>query len=584
MRFRRWIALLLVGLLLAGLLPGVMAAAPEEADLWEQICAVEEAELAQAGYGETRTAQRPTAADFAAISPKVESLVRASADCRPGSIERHGDFFFWESADGTPNGYSPRLRALTYQQAAEGEPAEEDPGDTSLRGGTNRSIHAAVLQPYYGMDASFKETYVNEAKRIADAMGGNCVAYRGTQATVDRLAWAMSNCGVVIVDSHGDTDYASGEDHSSRANTSYILLHSGAGLTSADMKRVKGSYGNYYHAYYAGKSGSMQLYCVDGTVIANHMKERGKNSFVWLATCFGMATAGIAQPLRAKGVEAVYGYSQSVTFKGDYLYEDPFWDHMIAGYTAGQSVAYMKQVTGKKWDPGMPNCTTTAEALRAYAAFPILVSSEDAYPGQGRVDAIQTPSSAWRLKYDGCTGCPGAIFNDMPPKSHWAHEAIDWAIEHNITSGTSETAFSPGTGCTRAQAVTFLWRAAGFPSAGGARNPFTDVSPTSYYYAAVLWAVSQGITSGTSQTQFSPDKACTRGQIVTFLWRTAGCPERGGTNPFADVAEDAYYNSAVRWAVDCGITSGVSATKFSPQGTCTREQIVTFLYRSIRQH
>ena len=154
MRFRRWIALLLVGLLLAGLLPGVMAAAPEEADLWEQICAVEEAELAQAGYGETRAAQRPTAADFAAISPKVESLVRASADCRPGSIERHGDFFFWESADGTPNGYSPRLRALSYQQAAEGAPAEEDPGDTSLRGGTNRSIHAAVLQlsPFYDVD------------------------------------------------------------------------------------------------------------------------------------------------------------------------------------------------------------------------------------------------------------------------------------------------------------------------------------------------------------------------------------------------------------------------------------------------
>ena len=102
MRFRRWIALLLVGLLLAGLLPGALAAAPEEADLWEQICAVEETALAQAGYGETRAAQRPTAADFAAISPKVESLVRASADCRPGSIERHGDFFFWESADGTP--------------------------------------------------------------------------------------------------------------------------------------------------------------------------------------------------------------------------------------------------------------------------------------------------------------------------------------------------------------------------------------------------------------------------------------------------------------------------------------------------
>ena len=127
-----------------------------------------------------------------------------------------------------------------------------------------------------------------------------------------------------------------------------------------------------------------------------------------------------------------------------------------------------------------------------------------------------------------------------------------------------------------------MWRAAGSPKPETTDNPFADVQGDAYYYDAVLWAVEQGITTGTGKGKFSPDSTCTRGQVATFLWRAQGKPETaGGDNPFADVAEDAYYYTAVLWAVEHGITSGIGKGKFAPDNTCTRGQIVTFLYRSM---
>ena len=133
--------------------------------------------------------------------------------------------------------------------------------------------------------------------------------------------------------------------------------------------------------------------------------------------------------------------------------------------------------------------------------------------------------------------------------------------------------------CTRAQMVAFLWRAEGSPEPASANCPFTDVAQNAYYYKAVLWAVEQGITAGTSATTFGSDDIVTRGQAVTFLWRAAGKPETTTTNPFADVTTDAYYYDAVLWAVEKGVTAGTSATTFSPSAPCNRAQIVTFLYR-----
>ena len=170
----------------------------------------------------------------------------------------------------------------------------------------------------------------------------------------------------------------------------------------------------------------------------------------------------------------------------------------------------------------------------------------------------------------------------MPAKGNWAHDAIDWAIVYKVTTGTSATTFSPNAGCTRAQVVTFLWRAAGEPEPTGTSNPFTDVKEGAYYYKAVLWAVENKVTTGTSTTTFSPDATCTRAQIVTFLWRFEGEPASSTTtNPFTDVKAGAYYEKAVLWASETGVTVGTSATTFSPDDTCTRAQVVTFLYRDI---
>lgn len=160
------------------------------------------------------------------------------------------------------------------------------------------------------------------------------------------------------------------------------------------------------------------------------------------------------------------------------------------------------------------------------------------------------------------------------------YDAVLWAVEQKITSGTSATTFSPDASCTRAQMVTFLWRAAGSPKVENGKNPFTDVKADAYYYDAVLWAVEKGVTSGTSATTFSPDATVTRGQTVTFLYRNAGSPEVSGTMPFTDVEADAYYANAVQWAVQQKITTGTSETTFSPMSDCTRGQIVTFLYRA----
>ena len=160
------------------------------------------------------------------------------------------------------------------------------------------------------------------------------------------------------------------------------------------------------------------------------------------------------------------------------------------------------------------------------------------------------------------------------------YDAVLWAAQNGITSGTDAVHFTPDGVCSRAQAVTFLWRAAGSPAPKSASMPFTDVPKGSYYETAVLWAVENGITKGTSDTTFSPDATCSRAQIVTFLWRSQKSPAVGSLNPFTDVSANAYYIDAVLWAVEENITKGTTATTFSPDADCSRAQIVTLLYRA----
>lgn len=168
-------------------------------------------------------------------------------------------------------------------------------------------------------------------------------------------------------------------------------------------------------------------------------------------------------------------------------------------------------------------------------------------------------------------------FTDVTADSYF-YDAVKWAVDNGITSGISDDIFNPNAPCTRAQALTFLWRAVGSPNPSNTNTYFTDLDKNAYYYNAVLWAVEQGIASGISAEKFGPDEICSRAQIITFLYRQAGSPTVNG-NSFNDVGTSSYYTSAVKWAVARDITSGTSSTAFSPESQCTRGQIVTFLYR-----
>jgi len=171
-------------------------------------------------------------------------------------------------------------------------------------------------------------------------------------------------------------------------------------------------------------------------------------------------------------------------------------------------------------------------------------------------------------------------FEDVAEGSYY-YDAVAWAVKKGITAGTSANTFSPDNTVTRAEAVTFLWRAAGEPEPTSTNNPFTDVTEADFYYDAVLWAVEKNITAGVAANAFGPNLECNRSQIVTFLWRYLGEPEVEATNSFTDVEAGAWYEGAINWAVDAGVTYGIGENLFGVNGSCTRGQAVTFLYRAL---
>lgn len=225
----------------------------------------------------------------------------------------------------------------------------------------------------------------------------------------------------------------------------------------------------------------------------------------------------------------------------------------------------------------------TGEADRGIT-LPLFCAIDLTAPETVRLTPDPDPCAEGHL-WDGltCSRCGETRENPFSDVSEadWFLSPVLWAVEHGITAGTGNGLFSPGQTCTRAQVVTFLWRAMGEPEPSSTDNPFSDVTAGDYFYRAVLWAVENGITSGTGHGQFSPGRPCTRDQVVTFLWRAMGqpTPQEGG-NPFTDVAEDAYYYRSVLWAVENGITAGTSSTTFAPSDPCTRAQVVTFLFRA----
>ena len=176
------------------------------------------------------------------------------------------------------------------------------------------------------------------------------------------------------------------------------------------------------------------------------------------------------------------------------------------------------------------------------------------------------------------------FFKDVPVDAYF-YEAVKWAVKMGITTGYSQDIFAPDDGCTRGQIVTFMWRAAGCPAPKNSTTTFTDLVDGAFYYDAVLWAAENGITTGYTSEIFAPEDTCTRAQIVTMLNRYLGGSATNTNNPFTDLVDGAYYYNAVLWAAENGITQGHgSANTFKPELTCTRAEIVTFLYRALYQH
>ncbi|MBE7006549.1 MAG: hypothetical protein E7424_05300 [Ruminococcaceae bacterium] len=202
------------------------------------------------------------------------------------------------------------------------------------------------------------------------------------------------------------------------------------------------------------------------------------------------------------------------------------------------------------------------------------------YDSDGNCTEISNGFRRWTYAYQKAVAEEKPSFLDVTDPKSFFYTPVYWAVKNGITKGTGPDTFSPGVTCTRGQVVTFLWRAAGSPEPAGSANPFADVKEGAFYYKAVLWAVEKGVTNGIDSTHFGPDRGCTRAQVVTFLWRAKNEPKPASdANPFADVT-GGYFRSAVLWAVGKNITNGVDKTHFGPNATCTRGQIVTFLYRA----
>ncbi len=381
---KKLLAILLSALLLLPLglaLRSGDASAETEADLWAQIERYENDRLAARGVNVTTA----SADDYMSMTDGIVALVEAHESYAPGTLFLNGQSVFWHDTNGMGNGWVPNARQKQRANLTGKTPEEAASVETvsyASKGGSPNSSDVALFGPYYGSDSSFTNQYRNEANSIAQASGGVYRLYSGTAATIDAIAHELETSGIVIFDSHGNTDYSTySGDYTSRANTSYLCLTSYEGLTNQDTATVQGTFGSYQHAFRSGNGAF-----VDGTAIANHMDGVAPNSLLWMAICLGMATDGMEAPLRAQGVEVVYGYSQSVTFAGDYKWEAYFWEKMKAGSDVAEAVAYEKEKVGYK-DP----------YTSSYPAYPIVVSSEDPYPGQGNVDAKQDVYSSWTM-------------------------------------------------------------------------------------------------------------------------------------------------------------------------------------------
>ncbi len=619
---KRWIALLLALVLSLSLLPVAGAQEPEreisEADyaqvdaMWEDL---EQAELRAnpAQRNKTEPVEESTAAAVAQAAQEHPLY-------KDGTLRWNGDGqFTFETTVGVTCGYSVRLRNL----AMEGE----EPGDNELipvpeEEYCDRDVY--VFQPYYGLDRSFTTQYQEEGERIALATGGTYRLYLREEASIDALARAMERGAVVIFDSHGETDYAKGEDYTSGAETSYVLLQTGGGLTTADYAADNG----VYHAVNYGRYGSINYYAVDGTCIANHMQNPAQADILWMAICLSMATDGLHAPLMEQGIAMSYGYSQSVTFGGDYCWEECFWEEMCKGAMVKDAIAKMKESYGQwdyspeiyaanNWLKDKYMCSTLQEALDNRAAFPIVVSAQDVYPGHGNVDAVQQVNSTLFLKELtvavndeslGSASREGNVITALPAADAYVEgyslspeDAAVLSREGDAFTVTelkedctltvnfarrlpAEVAFCVPEGCQMENMTGFVGTELALTAPMG--SPVADGEN----YSFLGWTESP-VTDCLEAPAYVTD-SFTPSQESTLLYALYSYQEGWYTyytsslrmkicyaENFADVDLDAWYHEAVDFVVEKGYLKGTAQDAFGPEGNLTRAMLVTVLYR-----
>ena len=356
-----------------------------------------------------------TEADYVNMVPDVIEAIESSETYVPGTLQQNGNFLVWQTTTGIPCCYDPRMEAELH--GAAGGPSQDEiaaiAADAELlsarlqnaaadlnASGSSTSIEIGLIQPYWESSSSYADSsfrsyspyYKSMWQSLYAATGGSSsYRYSMTNATIDNIAKAIEKCAVVIMDSHGTTDYSgSNSDYTSRANSSYLCLTTSTGITSTDTAAKTGTYGTYYDCL----KGSGYAY-VNGQCIANHMTSNAPNSLVYMGICLGMATDKMFTAMRNKGVEVVYGYSQSVSFTGEQKYMQSIFGYILDGDDFATALSRTKSSLGS-WDPAYSSYSLS-QAKSNKVAFPIAVSSQDSYPGQGNVDAVQTVYSTWQL-------------------------------------------------------------------------------------------------------------------------------------------------------------------------------------------
>ncbi len=402
---KRFAAFLLALVMVFSLLPTGFApadAAEEPQELTQDAYAeadliFEQLDAAEDGPDKKNKTSEETVEDAIEIVVSSESYVE-------DSLVRNGNSFTWWTDGGIHCVYSPHMREIESERTPETSCDEIVNEPIAVKGGSPSGNQVYLIGPYYGSDPTFTDQYKIEAKRVAEAMGDTdgYTLYSGKAATVDKVAEAVANGAVVFFDSHGTTDYENPYDEYdfvTGATSSYMCLTSTTGLTSEDYAD-----GALYYS---------DGICINGATIANHMTKNSPGGILWMAICLGMATNTMCKPLREMGVEVVYGYSQSVTFDGDYLFEETFWDEMVEGATVAEAIATMKNKWGNwDWSDQIADYyyttyyesgySTISAARRDYAAFPVVVSDEDTWPGQRKgssygADSLQTVQSTYTL-------------------------------------------------------------------------------------------------------------------------------------------------------------------------------------------